>query len=248
MTAIDPQERQELLSRYAERYAEIASLAGGLAHEIRNPLSTISMNLELLVEDLVGSENARDRRMLDKLHTVQSECSHLETILDAFLQFARVGTLELVPVNLNDLVTSFLDFYRPQADDAGIEISPHLEPGLPEVDGDDAVLRQMLMNLCRNASEAMPEGGRLEIQTAVELDHVALVVIDNGHGIAQAAREQIFDAFFSTRPSGSGLGLPTVRKIAQAHHGTISCESELGQGTKFTITLPVRSDNPTTPS
>ena len=239
MTAIDWQERQDLLARYAERYAEIASLAGGLAHEIRNPLSTISMNLDLLVEDLVDSEEARDRRMLDKLHTVQSECHHLEEILDAFLQFARVGSLELLPVNLNNLVTSFLDFYRPQADEAGIDISPHLEPGLPNIGGDDAVLRQMLMNLCRNAAEAMPEGGRLEIQTAVDNDHVALVVIDNGHGIDSAARERMFETFFSTRPSGSGLGLPTVRKIAQAHHGTITCESEPGQGTKFTIRLPI---------
>ena len=245
MTAIDSQEHQELLSRYAERYAEIASLAGGLAHEIRNPLSTISMNLDLLVEDLASSEDARDRRMLEKLFTVQSECRHLEEILDAFLQFARVGTLELVPVNLNDLVTSFLEFYRPQADETGIEISPHLEPGLPEVGGDDAVLRQMLMNLCRNATEAMPEGGRLEIQTAVDDAHVALVVIDNGHGIDAAAREKMFETFFSTRPSGSGLGLPTVRKIAQAHHGTITCESEPGQGTKFTIRLPI--DTPRQP-
>ena len=229
------------MSRYAEGYAEIASLAGGLAHEIRNPLSTISMNLDLLVEDLSNSEEARDRRMLDKLHTVQSECRHLEEILDAFLQFARVGTLELVPVNLNDLVTSFLDFYRPQADETGIDISPHLEPGLPDIGGDDAVLRQMLMNLCRNAAEAMPDGGRLEIQTSVDGDHVALVVIDNGHEIATAARERMFETFFSTRPSGSGLGLPTVRKIAQAHHGTITCESELGQGTKFTIRFPINT-------
>ena len=197
------------------------------------------MNLDLLVEDLVDSEEARDRRMLDKLHTVQSECHHLEEILDAFLQFARVGSLDLVSVNLNTLVTSFLDFYRPQADEAGIDISPHLEPGLPNIGGDDAVLRQMLMNLCRNAAEAMPEGGRLEIQTAVDNDHVALVVIDNGHGIDATAREKMFDTFFSTRPSGSGLGLPTVRKIAQAHHGTIACESEPGQGTKFTIRLPI---------
>ena len=97
----------------------------------------------------------------------------------------------------------------------------------------------MLMNLCRNATEAMPEGGRLEIQTAVDGAHVALVVIDNGHGIDATAREKMFDTFFSTRPSGSGLGLPTVRKIAQAHHGTIACESEPGQGTKFTIRLPI---------
>ena len=153
------------MSRYAEGYAEIASLAGGLAHEIRNPLSTISMNLDLLVEDLDGSEIARDRRLLDKLHTVQTECQHLEEILDAFLQFARVGTLELISTDLNQLVTRFLDFYRPQADEIKVEISPHLEPDLPPVDVDEPLLRQALKNLFRNSAQAMPDGGNLEVAT-----------------------------------------------------------------------------------
>jgi len=200
------------------------------------------MNLDLLVEDLASSEAPRDRRTLDKLHTVQSECRHLEEILDAFLQFARVGELDLVPTDLNSVVSRFLDFYRPQADDTKIEISPHLQPGLPAVAADEPLLRQMLMNLCRNAADAMPDGGRLEIQTTVVDDRVALVVIDNGRGMDEAARSRMFDTFFSTRPSGSGLGLPTVRKIVQAHLGTIDCESEPGQGTKFTILLPTEPE------
>ncbi|MFP6768484.1 MAG: ATP-binding protein, partial [Planctomycetaceae bacterium] len=133
-------------------------------------------------------------------------------------------------------------FYRPQADDTKIEISPHLQPGLPAVAADEPLLRQMLMNLCRNAADAMPDGGRLEIQTTVVDDRVALVVIDNGRGMDEAARSRMFDTFFSTRPSGSGLGLPTVRKIVQAHLGTIDCESEPGQGTKFTILLPIEPE------
>ena len=100
----------------------------------------------------------------------------------------------------------------------------------------------MLMNLCRNAADAMPGGGRLEIQTTVVDNRVALVVIDNGRGMDDAARSRMFDTFFSTRPSGSGLGLPTVRKIVQAHLGTIDCESEPGQGTKFTILLPIETE------
>jgi signal transduction histidine kinase len=200
------------------------------------------MNLDLLVEDLASSDAPRDRRTLDKLHTVQSECRHLEEILDAFLQFARVGELDLVPTDLNSVVSRFLDFYRPQADDTKIEISPHLQPGLPAVAADEPLLRQMLMNLCRNAADAMPGGGRLEIQTTVVDNRVALVVIDNGRGMDDAARSRMFDTFFSTRPSGSGLGLPTVRKIVQAHLGTIDCESEPGQGTKFTILLPIETE------
>ena len=146
------------MSRYAEGYAEIASLAGGLAHEIRNPLSTISMNLDLLVEDLAASDEPRDRRMLDKLHTVQSECRHLEDILDAFLQFARVSSLELVPVDLNDLVPSFLDFYRPQADETGIDIRRFLDGSPGRVDNDPNLFDvQVLAHVpCRVVEEFRP--------------------------------------------------------------------------------------------
>lgn len=196
------------------------------------------MNLDLLVEDLDGSEIARDRRLLDKLHTVQTECQHLEEILDAFLQFARVGTLELISTDLNQLVTRFLDFYRPQADEIKVEISPHLEPDLPPVDVDEPLLRQALMNLFRNSAQAMPDGGRIEVQTKARDNEVELVVIDNGSGMDDVARSKMYDTFFSTRPGGSGLGLPTVRKIIQAHQGRIDCESEPDRGTRFVISLP----------
>ena len=228
------------------QYAEIARLAGGLAHEIRNPLSTISLNLDLLVEELGPSDDPRDRRTLTKLETVRRECVNLEDILDAFLQFARVGELELEHADLNQVVSEFLDFYRPQADEHAIEISPHLEPDLPAVAIDRSLIRQLLMNLFRNAQQAMPGGGRIEVQTAIDDGRVKLVVIDNGDGIDERSHRRMFDPFFSTRPGGSGLGLPTVRKIVEAHHGTLGCESEPGRGTKFTISLPATT--PTTPA
>lgn len=203
------------------------------------------MNLDLLVEDLDASEIARDRRMLDKLHTVQAECRHLEEILDAFLQFARVGQLELVTTDLNQLVTRFLEFYRPQADEIQIEISPHLEPDLPHVAVDEPLVRQVLMNLFRNSAQAMPDGGRIEVQTKSDGENVELVVIDNGSGMDEIARSKMYDTFFSTRPGGSGLGLPTVRKIVQAHQGHIDCESEPERGTRFVISLPASRE--TTP-
>ena len=126
---MEDQERQRLLAQYAE----IARLAGGLAHEIRNPLSTINLNLELLIEDVQDGDQPRDRRMLTKLRKVQQECQHLNDILNAFLQFARAGELQLVEADLNAIVRDFIDFYRPTAAEYRIDVSPHLESNLPRV-------------------------------------------------------------------------------------------------------------------
>ncbi len=230
----DEQERQRLL----DQFAEIAALAGGLAHEIRNPLSTISLNLGLLLEELQTAESPRDRRMLNKVSTIQKECRHLQAILDAFLQFSRLGELKRHPVDLAELVNEFVRFYEAEAAEHGIDISPHLAADIPLVAGDRDLLRQVLMNLTRNAQQAMPDGGVLELQVYPQGSCVILEVIDNGVGMDARTRERMFRAFFSTRPGGSGLGLPTVRKIIEAHGGKITCESEPGRGTKFVISLP----------
>ncbi len=231
---MEDQERQRLLAQYSE----IASLAGGLAHEIRNPLSTISLNLELLVEELQDSDQARDQRMITKLQRVQQECGHLDDILNAFLQFARVGELELVESDLNAAVRDFVEFYKPTAAESDIDVSPHLESNLPPVRLDRSLIRQVLLNLARNAQQAMPEGGLLELQTFVRDGSVRLEFIDTGQGMNEATRSKLFQIFFSTKPNGSGLGLPTVRKIVEAHNGTITCESAPGRGTRFSIALP----------
>lgn len=234
------QERRRLL----EQHSEIARLAGGLAHEIRNALSTISLNLELLSEDLAADATPRDRRMLNKLLTVQRECRRLEDVLDAFLQFARVGATELVPTDLNRIVNEFIDFYRPQAAEHGVDISLHLAGDLPPVPLDEALMRQLLMNLARNAQQAMPRGGLLELQTRRAGDNVELELIDSGCGMDERTQAKMFDVFFSTKPGGSGLGLPTVRRIVEAHHGAIRCQSEVGRGTRFTICLPAAREPP----
>ena len=233
--SLTEQEHQRLL----DQYAEIASLAGGLAHEIRNPLSTMSLNLELLAEDLEETEDARSQRMIRKVNLIQQECQHLEEILDAFLQFVRVGELDLEVTDLNEVVSSFIHFYTPQAKEQNIEISPHLSINLPEVLLDRSLFRQVLMNLALNAQQAMSEGGLLELQTDFRDDFVILELIDTGSGIKESTSERIFEAFFSTKSDGNGLGLPTVRKIVEAHGGTIRCLSELGKGTQFIIRLPV---------
>jgi two-component system, NtrC family, sensor histidine kinase HydH len=220
------------------QYEEVAALAGGLAHEIRNPLSTIGMLLELMAEDLETPDTPRDRRILTQVKTLQRECHHLEEILNAFLQFARLGEVELVASDVNQLVREFIEFYRPQAREHGVDISPHLASDLPPIRADRALFRQMLLNLALNAQQAMPEGGIIELQTSLADGSVELAIIDNGMGMDDAARAKLFNVFFSTKVGGSGLGLPTVRKIVEAHQGRIACQSEPGRGTRFVISLP----------
>ena len=227
-------ERERLLAQYAE----IASLAGGLAHEIRNPLSTIRMNLELLGEDAEELDDPRRQRMLRKIERIQLECGHLEEVLTAFLQFARAGELETELADLGAVVQEFITFYEPEAKRLGVELSPHLDSHLPPVRLDRSLLRQVLMNLALNAQQAMPDGGTLELQAYRSGDAVGLDIIDSGCGIDQSAQQRMFQAFFSTKPGGSGLGLPTARKIIEAHGGTIHCDSEPGRGSRFTIRLP----------
>lgn len=226
--------------KFEAQYSEIATLAGGLAHEIKNPLSTMSINLELLTEDLDSLEVPAKHRMLKKVESVQRECKHLQEILDAFLQFARAGKLALGEANLNDLVSDFIDFFRPQAREAQIEISPHFDADLPPIMVDKASFRQVLMNLALNVIQAMPpEGGLIELQTYQKEGMVYLDLIDNGKGIDEKVKSRMFDVFFSTKAGGSGLGLPMVKKIIDAHHGTIECDSEPGRGTRFTIAFPI---------
>lgn len=227
-------ERQRLLSQYAE----IASLAGGLAHEIKNPLSTISLNLELLAEDIGDAESPRERRMLSKIVTVRRACKNLENILDDFLKFARAGELNLETADLNKLVGEFIEFFMPMASEQRVEISPHLGTDLPAVQIDRALFRQVLLNLALNAVQAMPQGGLLELQTRVRDGQVCLDLIDNGSGMESRTLDKMFQVFFSTKKNGSGLGLPTVRKIVEAHGGRITCQSEVGKGTQFTVSLP----------
>jgi signal transduction histidine kinase len=236
---ISESERRQL----NERYAEIATLAGGLAHEIRNPLSTISLNLELLQEDLGDLEVPQARRMMQKVQVVQRECRNLEGILEAFLQFTKSGSPQREPTDLNELIGEFLQFWGAKARDSGIEISPHLAADLPKVSLDPALMRQVLMNLAQNAQQAMPHGGLLEVQTRLKNNAVQIEMIDTGTGMDERTRGRIFEAFYSRRPGGTGLGLPTVRKVIEAHEGSIECESEVGRGTRFRITLPTGADS-----
>lgn len=225
--------------RLRAQYAEIARLAGGLAHEIKNPLSTMSLNLDLLVEDFQGAESARDMRVLKKLERVRKETERLNDIVEDFLRFAKVQTLKVEPSDLNAVVDDLRDFCEPQAMGQGIVIRTQYDPDLPLVALDVDLFKQALWNLVRNAHHAMPDGGELILQTRLEGDHAVLDVTDTGAGMTPDVAARIFDAFYSTKAGGSGLGLPTARKVVEAHGGSISLQSEPGQGSRFTLRLPL---------
>ena len=157
------------------------------------------------------------------------------------MKFARVGKLSLTSTDLNEVVSEFIEFFQPEARENGIEISPHLSGDLPFVALDSSLMRQVLLNLALNAQQAMPSGGLLELQTFARDGRVYLAVIDNGQGMDENTRSRLFEVFFSTKPNGNGLGLPTVRKTVDSHRSTITCESAVGRGTRFTISLPPAS-------
>ncbi len=228
----------EVTRRLRAQYAEISQLAGGLAHEIRNPLSTLSLNLDLLEEDFLGAESSRDRRIKERVGRLKREVQRLYDILENFLRFARVQELKTNSTDLNALVEELCDFYEPQASTQGIVVRTYFSPDLPDPVTDADLFKQAVLNLMLNAEHAMVAGGELIMTTRRDGHWIVLDVIDTGAGMPEDVQARIFDPFFSTRPGGSGLGLPTTRKIIEAHGGTIEVDSLPGKGSRFSIRLP----------
>ncbi len=233
--AVDSQEKLESL---VSHYHELAELAGSLAHEIKNPLAVIRMNMDLLAEDFADVKTARERRARAKFDVVHDQCTRLESLLNDFLKFARVRSLDLVPGSLNAQVESVLRLFSVQAEESAVRILLHLDGELPSVLLDKETLRAALLNLVKNALEAMPGGGTLTVITRITSDGVALDLIDTGTGMDENTALHMFEAFYSTKDEGSGLGLPTARKIIEAHGARISVLSDVGRGTKFTLEFP----------
>lgn len=225
-------------AQLVSHYQELAKLAGSLAHEIKNPLSVIRMNMDLLAEELAEAETPRERRTRARITMVHEQCTRLENLLNDFLKFARVRSLDLLPASLNEQLTSVLRLFAVPADEAGVRILPHLDNELPSVLLDRETIRAALMNLVKNSLEAMADGGTLTAITRITRSGVALDLIDTGVGMDESTALHMFDAFYSTKVGGSGLGLPTARKIIEAHGGRISVQSDVGRGTKFTLEFP----------
>src|SRR4030095_3305912 len=196
-----------------DQYAALAELAGAFIHEIKNHLGTLGLNLQLLSEDFQEPRAQRERRALTRVHKLQSECQRLADIANDFLRFARIKDLPLAPADLGKVIEDMIDFFTPTARAANIDIKVYLSPEFPQAALNIEMFKQALLNLMLNAEQAMPEGGSLTIQAALELSHqgtyVVLSLIDTGKGIDAKTLPKIFEPFFSTKTAGSGLGLPT---------------------------------------
>ena len=232
-------ERLEMANEQLRRQSqELAALAGSLAHEIKTPLSVIRLNVELIAEDLAELDHPETRRLVNKVLVVERQCTRLESLLNDFLRLTRLNRLELVAGSLNALLEQVLDFYEADARHRKVEIIRYLDGDLPIIKLDKQTLQAALQNMVKNALEAMPEGGQLVVRTRMTRTGVAVDLIDTGEGINPSTLIKMFEPFYTTKDSGSGLGLPMAKKVIEAHGGVINVQSEVGRGTQFTLEFP----------
>jgi two-component system, NtrC family, sensor histidine kinase HydH len=225
-------ERETKLTRFE-------ALAAGLAHEIRNPLSTINITLQLLREQLAERPGARESADLKRVDVTLKELRRLERIVQDFLRLAREPSARPRRRDMNALVEDALNFMAAEFRAAKIDVVSQLDRRLPPADVDDSLFRQALLNLLRNAAQAMAHGGTLTVQSRAEDGSFVLDVIDTGPGMPVAVQDRAFDVFFSTKPGGTGVGLPLVRQIVELHGGVVTCESAEGHGSRFSIRIPL---------
>ena len=220
------------------QYLELAELAGGFVHEIKNHLNTLSLNLQLLGEDFEHPATPAERQAQQRVQRLNDECRRLVDLSNDFLRFARTAEMRTAPTDLGEVVARMVDFLAPTARAQGVEVN-WFPADLPPVWLDAEMFGTALLNLMLNAEDAMEAGGTLTLQARTAgADAVELDVIDTGCGMAPELAARAFQPFVTTKPGGTGLGLATARKIVEAHGGTIALQSEPGRGTKFTVRLP----------
>ena len=239
-----PNERES-----ADLLDPLVRLANGLAHEIKNPLSTISINLTLLEEDWerVGAARnpsdpeltPRERRSLKRIRTLQREVQRLDHIVDEFRHYAQGAEVNRRPEDIPRIVQELLEFVEPEDERAGIRHHVELPVGMPLVLADETQIKQAVLNLLVNARQAMPEGGELLVRVRRVGNDAEIMVTDTGIGMNEEKLERCFEEYWSDKKGGSGLGLATTKRIIEEHNGSIDVFSEPGRGTSFTIYLPL---------
>lgn len=218
-----------------ERYMGLGSLAAGLQHEIKNPLSALALHVQLLQESL-GEQHA-DEAVGDSLHVLATEVQRIARVLESFRDFASLRELERVPTDMRMLLKRIVDLTGVEAKEKGIELVMQCEEGIDLTAEVDATrMEQVVLNLMVNAFDAMPHGGQLGIDLNRHDNTLVLNISDNGAGIPSALQDRVFDLYFTTKATGTGMGLALCDKIIRQHEGTLDFVSS-PQGTKFTIQL-----------
>ncbi|HWP48195.1 MAG TPA: ATP-binding protein [Candidatus Limnocylindrales bacterium] len=226
---------------HQSRLFTVSSLANWVAHEIRNPLTSMNVHFELLKSEIEEIKN-RSPEVDHLIATLQEEILRLDRNLSSFLNSGRLPPPEKVSLQINQVIKSVVDFQYPVARLSKVIIQTELEEGLPLIELDEDQFRLVLLNLIRNAIQAMPEGGNLKILTRRVEKYIEVEVSDTGCGIPKEDLEKIFDFLYTTKEQGSGLGLPIAQKIVRSHNGKIEVVSEKGKGTTFIIKLPISSE------
>ncbi|MBW2264015.1 MAG: HAMP domain-containing protein [Deltaproteobacteria bacterium] len=239
------QERDRRL-RHAERLAAVGKMASHIAHEVRNPLNSVGLNAEMISEEAssLPPSEARDE-IVSLSKRVSDEVDRLTGITRQYLELGRLPSPEPIPTPLVELVSSVVDFLRPDMAERSVDLVLDAEEEGPVVSVDRDQMKQVLINLVRNASEAMDGDGerRIDVRVVTSDDVVLLSVKDTGRGVEEGDMEHIFEPFFSTREGGTGLGLSLTRHVVDEHGGRIECFSDRGKGTTFVITLPLRGES-----
>lgn len=217
-----------------ERLAAIGRMAAHVTHEVRNPLSSIGLNVELLEEEL-DQAGAEPKALL---RAIQREIDRLTSITEEYLRLARLPAPRLEPIDLGEIVDEVGRFVAREFETSNVTLAVQVGARLPTVAADEPQIRQALLNLLRNARESMPEGGEVRLAAESIDGGLAIVVSDQGEGISPESRAHIFDLFYSTKERGSGLGLPLTQQIVSAHGGQIRCEDAPEGGTVFTMWFP----------
>jgi PAS domain S-box-containing protein len=231
----------------SEKMAAVGKISSKVVHEIRNPLASINLNVDLLRESLDGPGAAPDTETREILGVIKREVRRLSQITEEYLQFSRLPRAAFRPERVNDIVIELADFVRPLIARKGVQLVLTLDEADPEAVCDATLLRQALLNLLRNAVDAVEEGtGRIQVSTRTLNEEkadpsagrsVEISVEDDGCGIAEELRERIFEPFFTTKRDGTGLGLALVRRAVEEHGGEIRCVSQPGKGTAFRVRI-----------
>ncbi len=221
-----------------EKMTALGRLAASVAHEVRNPLGAIDIQLQLLEEDLAELRPELRNRLLYRLNIAQAEMKRLDRIVHNFLRFSRTPQLRLQPIVLNDVVRHVFELVSPEARERNVKLSLDLSSDLPFINGDEDQLGQAVLNMTVNAFQAMSDGGALSARTWRDAHQVCLSLSDTGCGIPEEEIDRIFEFYYTTKDEGTGLGLSIAQRIIYQHGGHIDVDSRQGEGTVFCIYLP----------
>ena len=210
-----------------------------LVHELRNPLNSISVNLQILEEDLSAEDTRSPNDLQNRVRRIRGEVERLNRILTDFRRFANLPPLTLETCDLALLIEEVLDFNEPEAQKQSVQVNREIE-ALPPVQLDQSQFKQALLNLIINGIQAMEDGGTITVRAKPLNAGVQIDVEDTGQGIEPEQLDKIFDLFFSTKEGGTGVGLTITKQVIEGHGGCINVESNSGQGTKFSISLPAK--------